>query len=141
MFDKLPQRPKITRVIPNFQTANGRPLSIIGQATIPFTMNGLSMTGKFFITVGLNRNFILGRDWLKEYGVRLYFDLGMLRIGKTYVKLEQDIHISSILRLDKKVELKPQTVSICYVKLNKGFRIPNSRLLEVSNMDERCIQD
>jgi hypothetical protein len=42
---------------------------------------------------------ILGREWLKQNGVRLYFDLGYLRIDKTYVRLEEDIHISSFLRL------------------------------------------
>lgn len=34
----------------------------------------------------MNRNMILGRDWIKQKGVRLYFDLGYLRIGKTYVR-------------------------------------------------------
>jgi hypothetical protein len=42
---------------------------------------------------------ILGREWLKQNGVRLYFDLGYLRINNTYVRLEEDIHISSLLRL------------------------------------------
>ena len=141
MFDKLPIKQKVTRVAPRLQTASGEPLSIVGQTNISFTMNGLPLTQQFFVTDGLNRNFILGRDWLKEHGVRLYFDLGMLRIGKTYVKLEEDIHISSILRLDKKVALKPQTAAICHVKLSQGFRIPDSRLLEVTNLEPGCLQD
>lgn len=141
MYDQLPQKSKISRVTSRLQTASGEPLTILGQTNITFTMNGLPMTQQFLVTEGLNRNFILGRDWLKEYGVRLYFDLGMLRVGKTYVKLEEDIHISSLVRLDKKVKVKPQTVTVCQVKLNKGFRIPNSRLLEICNLESGCILD
>ena len=38
----------------------------------------------------LNRNLILGLDWLKNNNVRLYFDLKCLRInGKHYVNLEE----------------------------------------------------
>ena len=69
-------------------------------------MNGLTMSQKFYITDGLNRNFILGRDLLKEHGVRMYFDLGMLRSGRTYVKFEEDCHIASILRLNRKQLLR-----------------------------------
>ena len=42
------------------------------------------MSQKFYVTIGLNRNFILGRDWPKQNGVRMYFDLGILRTGRTY---------------------------------------------------------
>ena len=48
-------------------------------------MNGLTMSQKYYVTNGLNRNFILGRDWPKQIGVRMYFDLGMLRTWRTYV--------------------------------------------------------
>ena len=64
-------------------------------------MNGLTMSQKFYVTDGLNRNFILGRDWLIQNGIRMYFDLGMLRIGRTFVKFEEDCHIASILRIGK----------------------------------------
>ena len=42
----------------------------------------------------MNRNIILGRDWLKHFGVHMYYDLGCIKIGKSYVKMEEDIHIS-----------------------------------------------
>ena len=48
----------------------------------------------------LNRNMILGLDWLKSNSVRIYFDLKSLRInGKTYVNLEKDIHVASTVRM------------------------------------------
>ena len=52
----------------------------------------------FFVANTLNRNAILGRDWLMQNGVRIYFDLGALKIGEEYVALE-DFHISSIITL------------------------------------------
>ncbi|VDI37074.1 Hypothetical predicted protein [Mytilus galloprovincialis] len=79
---------------------------------------------------------ILGRDWLKQKGVRLYFDLGYLRIGKTYVRLEEDIHISSLLRLCKQTTLAPNSVTICKVKVNQGFRTENSKLADITPLDD-----
>ena len=98
------------------------------------------MSQKFYVTDGLNRNFILGRDWLKQFGVRMYFDLGMLRIGRTYVKFEEDCHIASILRLNRKIIMKPQSVMMCHVRLNQGFQLPNSKVIEITPLNE-CIND
>ena len=103
-------------------------------------MNGLTMSQKFYVTDGLNRNFILGRDWLKQNGIRMYFDLGMLRIGRTYVKFEEDCHIASILRLNRKIIIKPQSAMICHVRLNQGFQLPNSKVIEFTPLNE-CIND
>ena len=41
-----------------------------------------SIPHDFFVVKNLNRNAILGRDWLMQNGVRMYFDLGALRIGE-----------------------------------------------------------
>ena len=43
----------------------------------------------------------------------MYFNLGALRIGKEYVALEEDIHISSIVGLGQRAELKPQHMHTC----------------------------
>ena len=65
----------------------------------------------------------------------------MLRIGKSYVKLQEDCHISSILRLNNKTTIKPKSVRICHVNLNQGFQLTDSKTLEVTNIDAGCIQD
>ena len=103
-------------------------------------MNGLTMSQKFYVTDGLNRKFILGRDWLKQNGVRMYFDLGMLRIGRTYAEFEEDCHITSILRLNRKIIIKPQSAMISHVRLNQGFQLPNSKVIEITPLNE-CIND
>ena len=33
-----------------------------------------------------NKNIILVRDWLKQFGVSMYYELGCIRIGKSDVK-------------------------------------------------------
>ena len=131
----------MVRAGPKLQAANGESLKVLGSTNLTFTVNGLTMRQTFCVTDGLNRNFILGMDWLKDNGVRIYFDLGMLRIGKTYVKLQEDCHISSILRLNKKTTIKPQSAILCHVKLNQGFQLTDSKTLEVTNIDAGCIQD
>jgi hypothetical protein len=141
MFDKLKPKPTLIRKYSSLTAANGESLSMVGLTSLSFTMKGLQLTHTFNVVAGLTRNFILGRDWLKENGVRIYFDLGNLRIKNTFVPLEEDIHISSILRLTKKTTLKPQTGTICYVKVNNGFRIPETGLLEVTNLEPGDIQE
>ena len=37
----------------------------------------------------MNQNLILGRDWMVQNGVRLYFDLGCFLVGKTYLPLKK----------------------------------------------------
>ena len=67
----------------------------------------------------MSRNTIVGRDWLKQFGVHMYYDLGYIRIGKSYVKIEEDIHISSLARLAAHTIIRPQIgkFSLCIVKL------------------------
>lgn len=91
---------------PYLQAANGESLSVVGRVYLSFKMNGLPLSHNFYVTEGLNRCVILGRDWLKMNGVRIYFDLGCLRIKKkTYVKLQEDIHILFLVRINLKINL------------------------------------
>jgi hypothetical protein len=60
----------------------------------------------------MNRNLILGRDWLVQNGIRLYYDLGCLRIGQMYVPIEEDMHITSIVRFKIATIRKPQTANV-----------------------------
>ena len=76
---------------------------------------------EFFVVPEMNRNIILGRDWLKQFGVHMYYELGCIRIGKSYVKMEEDMHISSIARLTVHTITRPQTgkFCLCITKDNK----------------------
>ncbi|CAG2243917.1 unnamed protein product [Mytilus edulis] len=87
----------------------------------------------------MNRNIILERDFLQQQGVRVYFDLNCIRIGKVYVPLENDIHVASIVRFAKRTLLKPQSVNICIGKIKKHSCFLNSELLQVSAVDSGYI--
>ncbi|VDI78111.1 Hypothetical predicted protein, partial [Mytilus galloprovincialis] len=80
----------------------------------------------------MNRNVILGKDWLVQNGVRLYFDLGCLRIQKNYVPLEEDINVASVVRLTVNAVLKPQSINVCPVGLKNNPSFGSTKLLEIS---------
>ena len=76
---------------------------------------------EFFTVPQMNRNIILGRDWLMQFRMCMYYYLGHIRVGKSYIKLEEDLHTSSIARLTTETIMKPQSgkVCLCRVKGNK----------------------
>lgn len=76
----------------------------------------MTLSREFYVVKNVNRSLILGIDWLVKNGVGLYFDLGSLRIGKTYVPMVEVIHIASILLACKKTILRPQTSTVCYAR-------------------------
>ena len=51
----------------------------------------------------------------------MYYDLDYIRIGKSYVNMEEDIHISSLARLTAHKIIRPQTgkFSLCIAKGNE----------------------
>ena len=71
-------------------------LDVKGCAEISFEIKREKLKHVFYVVGNINRNLISGRDWMKQNGVRLYFDLGFLRVGKTYAPLEEDIHIANV---------------------------------------------
>jgi hypothetical protein len=120
----------------NVQSVNGNLLEITGQTIIPFQIGGIKMSHSFYVVSDMNRNVILGRDWLIQNGVRLYFDLSCLKVQNTYIPLQEDIHIVSVLRLSNKTLLKPQTAYVCWTKARKFHKCyTNSNLYEISAVD------
>ena len=79
------------------------------------------MCQDFFVTRDLDRNLILGLDWLElNKNLRIYFDLKCLRInGKYYANLEEYIRIASTVKMKTTGFIKSQTAMICYVRLEK----------------------
>lgn len=143
MYDNLFPRPKLfNNDIPSLQAANGNSLIAIGYVNISFKISGLTLDHKLYVTKGLNRNMILGRDWLKKNNVRLYFDLGLMRIdGKVYAELKEDLHISTIVRTPKKLIMRPNTVTVFYGKINNNFPLEKNDLVEVNSIDNNCIME
>ena len=111
VFRKLRPKLELQKKDIKLRTANGSPLHVDGLCRLQIEVVNMSTPHDFFVVKNLNRNAILGRDWLMQKGVRMYFDLGALRIGEEYVALEEDVHISSI---STKSNIKTPTSSYLY---------------------------
>ena len=86
VYNKLQFEPKLnTKHQTSLQAVNGKQLNVRGLIQLPFKIGNEKVTHPFYVVKDINRNAILGRDWLTANGVRIYFDLGCLRIQNSYV--------------------------------------------------------
>lgn len=127
-------RPKLVQKQVALQSVTGEPVRIDGVANISFKIAGLRLQHTFYVVPALNRNIILGRDFLKQNQVRLYFDLRKMRIQNRYVDLDEDAHIMSLVRLRQALVLRPQTTAICHGRLSKSFNMDKAPLIRVSSV-------
>ena len=97
----------------DLQTANGSALKVLGVADIDFKLGDKDFRHSFVVVSNLNRNIILGNDWIEINGAILYFIIMKLRVGDTYVPFEEDIHISSLVRLKRDFVRPPTTACVC----------------------------
>ena len=80
----------------------------------------------------LNRNIILGRDFLQQNQVRLFFDLNKTRMRNNYVDLKEDSHIASLVRLKQKIVVRQKTIVVCTAKLNHNFQVNGTSKIQIS---------
>jgi len=82
VFDQLKQGYDLGKQKVNLQAVNGNKLQVDGCATIKFKLGGRKFQHTFYVVDGLNRNVILGRDWIIDNKVVLYFnELRSMKIG------------------------------------------------------------
>ena len=93
------------------------------------------MSHPFYIVRNMNRKVILGRCWLQKNGVRIYYDLGCIRVNMTYIPMQEDIHSSSIVRAKKKTKIKPQTACICECKVRNLSDFPAGQVYQISPVE------
>ena len=140
IYDQLKNKPRLINKKVCLQSANGSELKCDGCITVQVCIGGTEMSQDFYVIRDLNRNLILGLDWLKQNNVRIYFDLKCLRInGKHYVNLEEDIHIASTVRMKRTCLIKPQTAMICYGKVRENPDLPVGQSYEISQIDKGFI--
>ena len=92
VIEKINPKPKLSRRKVALQSVSGEALFVKGSTDLEFKVGNQKCVHTFQVVRGLNRNFILGTDWMSKNGVRIYFDLQKLRVGNLYVPYEQDIH-------------------------------------------------
>ena len=136
IYDQLKDRPKLRNKKVCLQSANGTELKCDGCVNVQICIGGTEMSQDFYVVRDLNRNMILGLDWLKEHNVRIYFDLKCLRInGKHYV----NFHIASTVRVKKTCLIKPQSAKICHGKVRENPNLPVGQSYEISQIDNGFI--
>ena len=136
VYRALKQKPALIKKMAQLQSVYGGLLRIDGFVTLSCKIGNTECTQGFYVSPSINRNFILGRDWLVQNGVRLYFDLGILKFGDTTVPLEEDIHIASLVRLGSKTVLKPQSATVCTGRIKDSGEIPSGELYGVSAIEK-----
>ena len=125
VYDSLLVKPKLQFKRINLSGVSGGALKIDGCINLRFTIGGIEMQHMFYVVKDMSRNLILGTDWLRQHGVRIYYDLGCMRIeNKRYVNLEEDIHVSSVARIKYNTVLKPHSATICYAKVRPNPDLP-----------------
>ena len=135
VYRAIPNRPKLSRSDINLQSVTGNQVRIDGSINLEFVVAGLNLRHTFYVVPELGRNAILGRDFLKHYSCRIYYDLEKMRINGRYVDLVEDAYLQSLVRLKKSLTLKPQSVAVCHGKLPKGFQCKNCSQLEILGID------
>lgn len=125
IYDRLRPQPKISKnVAINLQGVNGSALSIEGSVELLITIGGEKVQQKFYVVNDINRNVILGLDFLNDKGVRLYYDLNCFKVGKSFIPFEQDLQIASLVRLKADQVIKPQTCCLCTGKIRTNKDLP-----------------
>ena len=109
----------------------GDSIGVDGWALLKYEMGREKQEHEFFVVPEMNRNIILGRDWLKLFGVCKHYDLGWIRSGKSYVQMEEDIHIYSLARLTAHTIITPQTGKFCLCIAKDKYQLLNSKLHQV----------
>jgi len=100
---------KLEKHIVHLQSVNGGKLHVHGGINLTFKIGKTEMQHRFYGVNKVSRNVIIGRDFLYDKNVQLYFDKQCLRVNKDYIKLENDYAISSLIRLKQDTYLPAYT--------------------------------
>ena len=120
VYRSLKNKPFLKGSNINLQAANGEAMTSLGIIDLSFKIGGLRLSHDFIVVTNLNRNIILGSDFLMSNNARLYFDLKQIRLKDSYYfPFENDVFVSAITRTTKKVLLKPRTVYMVQARIKK----------------------
>ena len=137
IYNSLPKPPLLRRPDINLESVTGNQLKIDGSFDLEFVIAGLKLHYTFYVVPNLGRNAIIGRDFLKYFNCRIYFDLDKLRINGRYVDLVEDAYLQSLIRLKRSIIVKPQSALFCFGKLSNKFPGAGCSQIEIAAID-RC---
>ena len=113
LYNSLKEKPKLKKWSAFFHSLNGDYVEIGGCASLKYEIGSKEQELEFFVVPEININITLGRDWLKQFSFYMYYDLGYIRIVKSYIKMKKYIHISTLARLTTQTIIRPQTRKFC----------------------------
>ncbi|MEW8547172.1 MAG: retropepsin-like aspartic protease, partial [Candidatus Thiodiazotropha sp.] len=136
-YKSLKNKPPLKKCVAHLESVEGGALKTLGKVTLNFQIKGLDLTYDFFVVDGINRSVILGENWMTDMGVRMYFDLGLIRIKGIYVPIVSDKHISSIVRTAKAITLRPNTSYVLSAKVKKNETFIAGKECVISSLDDK----
>ena len=136
IYNSFKHKPQLQKQAVLVQSVNGGKLNVEGSFSLKFKIGNTDMEHTFYVVSGISRNFILGRDWLSKQGIRIHFDTGHLIVNNEYIKLEDDMKISSIVRLAQDTILKPHSVTLCTGKLKRHFTADQNSHYEINGPEQ-----
>ena len=95
----LKYRPDIKPENVRISSVSGDLVKVLGKTELEIKIGKTKIKQEFRVVKNINHNIILGQDWVFGKGVRIYGDLGCIRINGHYVPLEHDFPISSLVRI------------------------------------------
>ena len=105
---------KKTKVL--IQSVCGDSMEVSGCVDLQFNIGNETLEHTFYIVPDMNRNCIFGCDWLIKHGVKINWNVLGFSVGKLFLPIEQDIHISSLVCVASQVVLRPQSVTCLTAK-------------------------
>ena len=136
VYNTLSNPPPLRRADINLESVTGTQLKIDGAIELSFVVAGLKLRYTFYVVPNLDRNAIIGRDFLKHFNCRIYCDLDKLRINGRYVDLVEDAYLQSLIRLKRSVKIKPQSALFCLGKLSSKFTSAGCSQLQIAGIDQ-----
>ena len=99
-------------------------------------MAGLRLHHVFYVVPNLVRNANLGRDFLRHFNCRIYYDLDKLSTNGRCVDLVEDAYLQTLIWLKRSIKLKPQSALFCFGKLPKTFSSSGCSHLQIAGTDQ-----
>ena len=123
IYHQLKYKPRLARRNVALKSANDSALRVLGAVELPIKIHGIALRQEFLVVADLNRNLILGRDFLVQNKARLYFDFNKMKLNNAYVPLDLDVHVSALARVQKTQVLQPNSVCVldARIKSSKYF--------------------
>ena len=136
IYNSLSNPPPLRRSDINLESVTGNQLKINGCINLEFVIAGLKLHYTFYVVPNLGINIIIGRDFLKHFSCRIYYDLDKLRVNGRYVDLIEDAYLQSLIRLKRSIIVKPQSVLFYFGKLSNKFPGAGCPQIQIAAIDQ-----